>query len=77
MHSPWGLLLLVTLGGAQAWGGPRHGRFSAPLHRPTLSPGRGLQKTPRNREALRVGKLITPEPVREHEPPPAGEIAGR
>ena len=77
MHSPWGLLLLVTLGGAQAWGGPRHGRFSAPMHRPTLSPGRGLREIPRNREALRVAKLIPPPPVREYEPPPAGEIAVR
>lgn len=56
MHSPWGLLLLVTLGGAQAWGGPRHGRFSAPIHRPTLSPSQELRPQSRSREALRVGK---------------------
>lgn len=56
MHSPWGLLLLVTLGGTQAEGADRHGRFSAPLHRPTLSPGQGMRPIVGSHENWRLRK---------------------
>lgn len=79
MHSPWGLLLLVTLGGADAWGAPRQGRLSSALHRPTLSPRRELRPMLRSRANWRVSKppLTALPPVREPEPPPAGEVAVR
>lgn len=60
LNSLWGLLLLVTLGGAQAWGGDRHGRLSAPVHRPTLSPGQGLRPVSGSRETFRLKK---PQPL--------------